>query len=110
MTDITREFGLDAQRLAPNWGWFLALGVVMLLAGLFALGDTVMVTLLSVILIGDALIVGGVFQIIHAFATKEWGAFLFALLCGALYIAGGILIMDEPEHGSLLITIFLLAA
>jgi len=109
MTDRVQRFGVSHQ-LAPRWGWFVALGVVMVLAGMIALGDTVLVTLLSVVFIGAALLAGGVFQIIHAFANQEWGAFLFALLCGALYVAGGLLIMWEPVHGSMVITIMLLVA
>ncbi|HWB48477.1 MAG TPA: HdeD family acid-resistance protein [Stellaceae bacterium] len=105
MTDIARQLGLEPRRVAGKWGWFVALGVVMVLLGGFALGDTMLVTLLSVIFIGAALLVGGVFQIIHAFANKQWGAFLLALLCGALYVAGGLLIMDEPVNGSVIITI-----
>jgi len=103
-------FGFDPRRLAERWGWFMALGVVMLLAGVFALGDTVLVTLLSVLFIGAALLVGGVCQVVHAFANKAWGAFLFALLCGALYIVSGLLIMREPVQGSVVITILLVAA
>ena len=108
MSDITVE-QVGFHRLAPKWGWFVALGVIMLLAGGFALGDTVLVTLVSVIFIGAVLIVTGVFQIIHAFANKGWGAFAFALFCGALYIIGGILVMSEPVQGSIAITILLLA-
>jgi uncharacterized membrane protein HdeD (DUF308 family) len=110
MTDIARNYGLEPHALAGKWGWFLGLGIVMALAGVFAFLDTVLVTLLSVIFIGAAMLVGGVFQVVHAFVNKEWGAFVFALLCGALYIFGGLLIMDEPVQGSLVVTIFLLAA
>lgn len=110
MSIINNRFGRNARDLAPKWGWFVTLGIVMVLAGGFALGDTVLVTLISVIFVGAAMIVGGVFQIIHAYANKEWSTFLFGLLCGALYIVGGFLIMDEPVRGSLLITILLLAA
>jgi uncharacterized membrane protein HdeD (DUF308 family) len=110
MVDTAHQSDFDTQHLGPKWGWFVALGSVMVLAGGFALGDTILVTLVSVIFIGAALIVGGVFQIIHAFANKEWAAFVFALLCGALYIAGGLLIMREPVHGSVVITILLLIA
>jgi len=109
MTDIAQTYGFEPSRLSRKWGWFVALGIGMILAGLFALGDTVLVTLVSVIFIGAAMLVAGVFQIVHAFAIKQWGAFLFALLCGALYIAGGLLIMREPVQGSIVITIFLLA-
>jgi uncharacterized membrane protein HdeD (DUF308 family) len=110
MTDIAADFSPEMRSLSPKWGWFVALGVVMIAAGVFALGDTVLVTLISVIFIGAALVVGGAFQIIHAFANKGWGAFVLGLLCGALYIVGGLLIMNEPVQGSIVITIFLLAA
>jgi uncharacterized membrane protein HdeD (DUF308 family) len=106
---MTNEVGLGYRRITGKWGWFVALGIIMVMAGVFALGDTVLVALLSVMFIGAALLVSGIFQIIHAFANKDWGAFLFALLCGALYIIGGILIMQEPVQGSVLITILLLA-
>jgi uncharacterized membrane protein HdeD (DUF308 family) len=110
MTDIARQFGFEPRRVAAKWGWFVALGVGMVLAGGFALGDTMLVTFLSVIFIGAALLVGGVFQIIHAFANKEWGAFLLSLLGGALYIVGGLLIMDEPVNGSMVITILVMVS
>ena len=110
MTDIAHQLGIEPRRFAAKWGWFVALGIGMLLAGGFALVDTMLVTILSVIFIGAALLVAGIFQIVHAFANKEWGAFLFALLCGALYVIGGLLIMNEPVSGSLIITIFVMAS
>lgn len=110
MSELTAQHGLGSRRLAAKWGWFVALGIVMIFAGACALGDTVLVTLLSVIFIGTVMVVSGVFQIIHAFANKGWGAFLFALACGALYVVGGFLIMREPVRGSILLTILLLFA
>jgi uncharacterized membrane protein HdeD (DUF308 family) len=110
MTDIARQLGLEPRRIAAKWGWFVALGVGMVLAGAFAFADTMLVTLLSVLFIGAALLVAGVFQIIHAFANREWGAFLLGLLCGALYIVGGLLIMDEPINGSVVITILVMVS
>ena len=64
------------------------------------LRGTVLVTLISVIFIGAALLIAGIFQIVHAFANKEWGAFLLALLGGALYIVGGLLIAREGIKNS----------
>jgi uncharacterized membrane protein HdeD (DUF308 family) len=109
MTDIAQTSGLQFRSLSAKWGWFVALGIGMILAGGLALGDTVLVTLVSVIFIGAMMVVAGAFQILHAFAIKQWGAFLFALLCGALYVAAGLIIMREPVQGSIIITIFLLA-
>ena len=110
MTDIAQTSGLQFRSLSAKWGWFVALGIGMTLAGGFALGDTVFVTLVSIIFIGATMVLAGAFQIVHAFAIKQWGAFLFALLCGALYIAAGLLIMREPVQGSIVVTIFLLVA
>lgn len=62
--------GLGYAQVATKWGWFVALGVVLLLAGILALGDVVAFTLVSVIFIGAMLLVGGIFQIIQAFMTK----------------------------------------
>jgi uncharacterized membrane protein HdeD (DUF308 family) len=107
MTDLARQLGLEPRRLTARWGWFVALGVVMVIAGGFALVDTVLVTLISVIFIGAALLIAGIFQVVHAFANKGWAAFLLALLGGALYIVGGLLIMDEPVNGSVVITLLL---
>jgi uncharacterized membrane protein HdeD (DUF308 family) len=104
MTDLARQLGLEPRRLAARWGWFVALGVVMVIAGGFALGDTVLVTLVSVLFIGAALLIAGIFQVIHAFANKGWGAFLLALRGARSTFVGGLLIMDEPVNGSVLIT------
>jgi uncharacterized membrane protein HdeD (DUF308 family) len=55
-------------------------------------------------------VVAGVFQIVHAFMDREWGAFALHLLVGILYVIGGFLLMDEPVQGSLIITILVAAA
>jgi uncharacterized membrane protein HdeD (DUF308 family) len=110
MQQSVGRHGLGYSGLTSKWGWFVALGIILILVGVFALGDVVAVTLVSVIFIGAMLLVGGAFQIVHAFMTKTWGAFALNLLCGVLYIIGGLLIMDEPVQGSIIITILVVAA
>jgi uncharacterized membrane protein HdeD (DUF308 family) len=102
--------GLGYTHVASKWGWFVALGVALLLLGIFALGDVVAVTLISTIFIGAMLLVGGVFQVVHAFMVKTWSGFLLSMLGGIVYAVGGLLIMDEPVQGALVITLFLIAA
>ncbi|MGH6891561.1 MAG: HdeD family acid-resistance protein [Dongiaceae bacterium] len=53
---------------------------------------------------GICAIVGGAFEIIHAFWTKGWGGFLWQILLGLLYIAGGIVLVSQPVSGSLVLT------
>ena len=113
MSDLTannRPRGLGYAPIAGKWGWFVALGVGLILAGLIAFANTVAFTLISVMFIGASLLVGGVFQVIHAFMTKGWSAFALNLLCGLVTVAGGFLIMSEPVEGSVVITLFLLVS
>ena len=102
--------GLTYKQISTKWGWFVALGVVLILAGIFALGDVVVFTLISVIFIGAMMLVSGIFQIVHAFMTKAWSGFALNLAMGLLYVVGGFLIMDEPVQGSVILTFVLLVA
>ncbi|HVZ07329.1 HdeD family acid-resistance protein [Rhodopila sp.] len=102
--------GLGYLHLTSKWGWFVALGVALVLFGIFALVDVVAFTIVSVIFIGAMLLVGGIFQIVHAFMTKTWASFGLNLLMGIIYVIGGFLIMQEPVQGSLVITLMVIAA
>jgi uncharacterized membrane protein HdeD (DUF308 family) len=92
---------------AHRWGWFVALGVALVVIGAVAWFEVVAVTLVSVIFIGAALLVGGAFQILQAFMVRGWSGFLLHVLMGLLYILGGFLIMAEPVTGAVVITVFL---
>ncbi len=102
--------GLGYTHVTGKWGWFVALGIILVLVGIVALIDTVAFTVAGVIFIGAMLAVGGVFQIIHAAMTKHWGSFFLNLLMGLLYVVGGFLIMQEPVQGAVILTIFVAAA
>jgi uncharacterized membrane protein HdeD (DUF308 family) len=112
MSDVTANTpkGLGYTHITSKWGWFVALGIVLILVGIFALIDTVAFTIASVIFIGAMLAVGGIFQIVHAFMTKTWGSFFLNILMGLLYTVGGFLIMQEPVQGSFVITLMLIVA
>ncbi|MCK1286705.1 HdeD family acid-resistance protein [Bradyrhizobium sp. 44] len=85
--------------------WTCALlGVVMIAAGVLAMGDIVFATIISVKLIGLAAILVGAFEIIHAFWTKGWGGFLWQILLGILYLAFGLLLLMQPAAGALILT------
>ena len=93
-----------------GWGWFVGLGAAQLLLGVVAWFDVIAFTIAGVIFIGALLLVAGVFQVVHAFMDREWGGFALHLLVGILYVVGGLLLMDEPLQGSVIITIFVAAA
>ena len=107
MTDThpTLEDALAALR--RNWGWFVGLGALSIVAGLLALGNVMAGTLVSVLFIGAVMTVAGIAHIIHAFQVREWGAFLIWLLTGILYTAAGLLIAYNPLLGASVFTLFI---
>jgi uncharacterized membrane protein HdeD (DUF308 family) len=105
MTTYDSRSGLRSGNLPtpPFWVCVL-LGIVMIVAGIFVLGDVVLVTVISTVFIGAAAIVTGTFEVIHAFWTKGWGGFAWQVLLGILYIAVGIVIMNQPVASALILT------
>jgi len=92
------------QWRAPSRAVCSVLGIVMVLAGVFVLGDVVVATLFSVVFIGVMAIVAGGFEIIHAFWTKGWGGFAWQILLGLLYLAFGFMLVSRPGASALALT------
>lgn len=99
---------MQIRAVTSKWGWFVALGLVSILAGLFALANPLILTLAGVLFIGASLLVGGIMQIIQAAMARDWHHMPLAIISGLLSVIGGVLIMQEPVAGSLVITMFLL--
>src|SRR5437763_16660865 len=107
MTDTPHSLGSATHALRHNWGWFIGLGVLSLIAGLVALGNLMVGTLVSVLFIGAMMTVAGIAHIIHAFQLREWGSFALWLLTGILYTAAGLLIAYNPLLGASVFTLFI---
>lgn len=98
------------HEVRAKWGWFVALGIIMIVAGMVALGSiyTLAVgTLVSVLYIGAMMAVAGIAQIFQAFQVKGWGAFTFWLLDGLLYLAGGMIAFINPSLTASVLTLLL---
>ncbi|HUC18329.1 MAG TPA: HdeD family acid-resistance protein [Acetobacteraceae bacterium] len=110
MSEMIGNPGQQRTELSGKWGWFVALGIALIVLGVIAWIDVVAVTLAGTIFVGAMLLVGGVFQIIHGFMMRGWQSLLLSLLCGAFSIIAGLLIMSEPLKGALVLTILVVAA
>ncbi|WP_027556573.1 HdeD family acid-resistance protein [Bradyrhizobium sp. Cp5.3] len=106
MTVYDSRGTVDAFGSPPLWACAL-LGVVLIAAGLFALGDLAFATIISVKFIGLTAIAAGGFEVAHAFWTKGWGGFLWRIVLGALYLAFGLILLTQPASGALILTYFL---
>ena len=105
MSAYNTRAGSERTQLSSTPIWArVALGVVLIIAGIIVLGDVVVATVISAKIIGAIAIVGGALEVIHAFWTKGWGGFLWQILLGLLYIAVGVILFTQPVAGALVLT------
>ncbi len=100
---------VDLEELPRKWGWMLALGILMIVAGVIGLYLSVAVTLMTVLLYGGMIMAGGILSLVHAFRVKEekWQGRLFHVLLALLYIVTGVIIFINPIAASAVLTLIL---
>jgi uncharacterized membrane protein HdeD (DUF308 family) len=101
---------MSEQKVADNWGWFVALGVLLIVLGLLALGDTVLVTIAVMLFCGIMFIFAAGAHLAHAFFHREWSGFLYELILSVLMALAGVFLFLRPEKGAIIYTLLLGAA
>ena len=96
-------------KITENRGIFIALGLVLIVVGIIAIGAPLATTIVAKAFLGWVLLMAGVSQVLHAFATRGWRGFLGELLLGALYIAVGVWLAFFPLAGIIGLTVLLAA-
>lgn len=99
-----------AEQVRGKWGWFLALGILMLIFGIFAFLNLFLATVASVFYIGAMMVVGGAFQFVHAFQVKGWSEAVFWGASGLLYTLAGMLAFWNPALTAAILTLFMAIA
>jgi len=101
---ITDSFG----SLKLDRGWMLVLGVALIILGTVALGDTLVVTVVSVFLVGWLLIASGIFHLVHLFRHTEVRSF-WNILGTVCDFGAGLYMITNPALGALTLTLVLAA-
>ena len=107
VSDLDLKLGETRRLIAEKWGWFLALGIVLILAGLAAIAFPLLGTIAVKIMLGWLFLIGGVLMIMHAFQAPGWQGFLWELLVGILYAVAGAYLAFFPLTGLLTLAILL---
>jgi uncharacterized membrane protein HdeD (DUF308 family) len=97
------------QSLRANWGWFLALGIALIVLGTLAIGAAFIATLAVAVTFGILLLIGGGVQIASAFWARRWSGFFLQLLVGILYVVVGALMVEHPIGAAAGLTLMLAA-
>lgn len=99
---------LELKSVSERWGWFLALGILMVVLGAIAIGAPLTTGIAINLLIGWLLVISGVAHGVHAFRATGWRGVLLQALSGLLYLGVGIMMITNPVAGLLALTVTVL--
>lgn len=111
-TSMTQLAGPLFRLLDPNArkrceGWFLVLGIAEIVIGLIALGASAVMTLVSAVLFGWLLLVGGILSAGHAFWRKQRRGMVLELGTGIVYAIAGVMIVANPGEAAISLTLLI---
>lgn len=101
--------GFNASELKKDWGWLLAWGIVTILAGWLMLSNLFIASVVTVLFVGVAAVIGGISEIVYAFHSRRQKGFPWMMLWGALSVIAGVLICLNPVVGTVTLTMVIAA-
>ncbi len=103
----SKDMEATLSTMRAKWGWFLVLGVLLLILGFLAAIYVLTATIASVLVVAVMMLIGGVGMLIHAWSLKNAGGFLLWSLSGLLYVGAGLVALYNPMLGALALTLLL---
>lgn len=97
----------EIEDVRRNWGWFFALGVLLIALGIGIISSAVYATLFSIIIFGFFLIGAGIVQGFQAFLARKWSGLFLSLLLSILYIVTGVLCVAQPLQTAINLTLLI---
>lgn len=99
----------EMPEIHKYWGWFLAVGILLIILGALAIGFAGWATEFTVIFLGFLLLGAGVLQIASGFYSKRWTGYSLSLLLGLFYLIAGALCIFKPVQSAEGITLLIAA-
>jgi uncharacterized membrane protein HdeD (DUF308 family) len=90
-------------------GWYIAMAVLFIVLGIFAIVEPGVAGLGVTLLVGWILLIGGIFHFIAAFKGGGAKQVIFQILIGLLYAIGGIYFLTHTIMGVATLTLLLAA-
>ncbi|MES0385270.1 MAG: DUF308 domain-containing protein, partial [Hyphomicrobium sp.] len=97
-----------ADKIAANWGWFLALGAALVILGTAAISSPLYGTTAGARTFAWLMFFGGAATAVHALSAREWSGVIFQVIIAIVYSAGGIWLLTQPASGALPLTLVLI--
>jgi len=107
MSEIDVLIGRIPPEMIQNWGWFLALGIGLVLLGIAAVIRSVKATIVSMSFLGWLLLIAAVMETAQAFLVGKWEGLFLHLLAAVLFGVTGALLVTRPAISAEVATPFM---
>jgi uncharacterized membrane protein HdeD (DUF308 family) len=97
----------EMDNIRKSWGWFLVLGIALAGVGISCTVFAATATLATTLVFGWLLLIGAVFQTIHAVRTGTWSGSTLYLITALFRGFTGFLLIQHPLIGSEALTVVL---
>jgi len=97
------------DKLREHLGWFIGLGLGLLILGILAVMVPLVATLTVALLIGILFLIGGIMMIVHAVIWRKKHTFVTDIIIGVIYGVVGLLLLAYPLRGAFTLTLLLTA-
>jgi uncharacterized membrane protein HdeD (DUF308 family) len=104
MNEVNTEV---ADHGTSGTGWITILGIVTIILGIIAIGSPLMTGSVVSAVIGIALVIVGILELVIAFVADSFKAGAVAFIGGAITIVAGGLLIARPVVGSAVLTVIL---
>jgi uncharacterized membrane protein HdeD (DUF308 family) len=100
MTKISDVFTDAIAEIRKSWGWFLAVGILLMILGALCIVKAQTATTFSIMVLGWILVISGVFWLVNSFLTIAWPIFFLYLLNALIRGGVGYLLIRHPNAGA----------
>lgn len=97
----------QASPIVTLRNWSFGVGALLVILGGASLAWPLIPSLAIALFLGGLLLAGGIMQIVAAFGTYTWKGFWLTLLCGALAVVSGTVMLAVPGLGIEALVVFL---
>ena len=107
MAKISDVFMAGIEEVRKSWGWFVVLGILLMILGIMCIGKAQIATHFSILVLGWVLAISAVVWLIGSFQAAGWSIFFLFLLNAILRGVVGYLLIRHPDAGAAGVTMLL---
>ena len=109
MTNVIDFVAAGVEQVRKSWGWFLFVGILLILLGVVCVGKAQTATTFSILALGWVLAISGGAWLVCSFYAFSWHGFLLYLLNAIIRGVTGYLLIRHPDAGASGVTMLLAA-